>query len=79
MTKNRTFASVGALALVGLLAGGCARQEHPVAADVDQPFFLDQRPAPDAPQSTQLTTAMWRFDAGIGDTAQGVGGGGNAQ
>ena len=77
MKLNHTLPLVGVLALAGLMIGGCSKQQG--TASADQPVFLDQLPATDEPRSGVITTAMWRYDAGIGDTASQIGGGGNAE
>lgn len=76
MRQNHTLALVGVMALAGLMIGGCSKQQS--TASADRPLFLDQVPATDEPRSGIITTAMWRYDAGIGDTASQIGGGGNA-
>ena len=74
MTLHRTFVWVGAMVLAGSMVVGCSQGQN-VSADNDRPLFMDQAPQADEPRTGQITADMWRYDAGIGDTAQQIGGG----
>lgn len=76
MRLNHTFALAGVMALGGLMIGGCS--QHQGTASSDRPLYMEQSPASDD-LAGGISTAMLRYDAGIGDTASGLGGGGNAR